>query len=268
MVNEPVKRNYLRLARQASNACRDRGIGRVEAEDRLPLAHFLGHEGLEQVLFRSVMGDLLGDVGRDHHHALAVADHDVAREYRHAAAADRHVQVDRMMLDQVGRRRAALAIGREGELRDLGRIPQAPVADHAGGAADHHARHQDAAGRRDARVAAAVHHQHAAGRNVLDGLALRVGAVGEHVERVDVLARRNVAQRVGRSDHRRRRSGLSGRAPCTKVLRRPRLNSCVVSVAVLTVRSFARAASLSGLVMRVSPAVFCRPARLTFWRRL
>ncbi len=70
-----------------------------------------------------------------HHDAFAVADHDVARIDRHPAAADRHVEVDRVMLDQVGRRRAAALIGREGELGDLRRVAEAAVGDDAGGAA-------------------------------------------------------------------------------------------------------------------------------------
>jgi hypothetical protein len=75
-----------------------------------------------------------------------------------------------------------------------------------------------------------------------------VGAILEYVDGVDVLARRNVAQRVGGPTI-AGALGLSGRAPCTKVLRKPRLNSSVVRVAVLTFKSFARAASLNGLVM-------------------
>ena len=70
-------------------------------------------------------------------------------------------------------------------------------------AALHQPRHQDRAGRRGARILAAVHHQHRAGRTILDRLALRMGAVAEHVDLVEILARRHVAQREGLADQRR-----------------------------------------------------------------
>jgi hypothetical protein len=43
-----------------------------------------------------------------------------------------------------------------------------------------------------------------AARTFLDTLALRMAAVLEHAEMVEVLARRNVAQRIGGPDHGRR----------------------------------------------------------------
>ena len=85
----------------------------------MPGAHPFGDEGLEQILLGGVMGDFLGNPGRDHHHTFAVADADIAREHRHTAAADRHVEVDGVVLDQIGWRRATLTIGREREFRDL-----------------------------------------------------------------------------------------------------------------------------------------------------
>ena len=111
------------------------------------------------------------------------------------------------MQRQVGRRRRAVVIGRDVELRDLRRIAKAAVGDDAGDAAHHQPRDQDRAGGGRARVLAAVDHQHGAGRALLDGLALRMRAVLEHADRVQVLARRDVAQREGLADHRCRGSG-------------------------------------------------------------
>src|SRR3954468_2994341 len=139
-------------------------VGRIEPENRLSAAHALNDEGLEQVLAGGVERDLLGDVRRDYHDTFAVTHQDIAREYGNSAAADRHVEIDGVVLDQVGRCGPALAVGRERESRDLGGVAQATVAHHPGRAADHHAGYQDAACRCHAGVTAAVHHEHAAGR--------------------------------------------------------------------------------------------------------
>ena len=65
-------------------------------------------------------------------------------------------------------------------------------------------RHQDVAAGGGGGVAARIHHQHVAGRAGLDRLALRVAAALEGAELVEVLARRDVTQRVGLADHPRR----------------------------------------------------------------
>src|SRR6185437_12076728 len=86
---------------------------------------------------------------------------------------------------------------------DLRRIAEAAVGVHAGDAAFHQPRHQDRAGRGGARVLAAVHHHYRTGWAVLDRLALRMAAVAEHVELVEVFARRDVTQGEGLADQRR-----------------------------------------------------------------
>jgi hypothetical protein len=50
-------------------------------------------------------------------------------------------------------------------------------------------------------IAPAVDDEDMAGRAFLDALALRVAAVFEHAEMVEILARRDIAQRIGRADH-------------------------------------------------------------------
>ena len=64
----------------------------------------------------------------------------------------------------------------------------------------HQPRHQDSAGGCRTRVLAAVHDQHRAGRAILDRLALRMSTVAKHVDRVEILTRRHVAQRKGLAD--------------------------------------------------------------------
>jgi hypothetical protein len=70
------------------------------------------------------------------------------------------------------------------------------------------------------------------GSAILDGFALRVLGIVEHGNLVEILARRNVAQRERFADEVR-----AGAAQCRTfwmhTLRKPRLKSCVVRVAVL-----------------------------------
>ena len=68
----------------------------------------------------------------------------------------------------------------------------------------------------------------APGRAFLDALALRVAAVLEHADMVEVLARRDVAHRVGRPDQ-AGRARIEGLDPGYElVARKPRLNRTVV----------------------------------------
>ena len=53
---------------------------RIEADDRAAFRDLLGHEILERRHLDGFRGDLVGDVRRDHDHAFAIADNDVARE--------------------------------------------------------------------------------------------------------------------------------------------------------------------------------------------
>ena len=63
-----------------------------------------GNEILERRHLDGLVGDLVGEVRGDHDHAVAVAENDVAGKHRRIAAADRHVDVDRLMQGEVGRR--------------------------------------------------------------------------------------------------------------------------------------------------------------------
>src|SRR5437868_13367308 len=103
------------------------------------------------------------------HHAVAVAEDDVAGKYRRVAAADRTIDLDRLMQGEIGRRAGAVVIGGKAEPCDLGGIAKPAVGNDTGDAALLQPRHQDGAGGGGASVLAAVHHQHRAGRAVLDG---------------------------------------------------------------------------------------------------
>ena len=108
-----------------------------------------------------------------------------------------------MVLDQVGRGGRRRVIGGKRQPGDIGRVAEAAIGDYSGDAALPQSRHQDAAGRCGGGIAPAVDHEDMPGRALLDALALRVAAVGEHAEMVEVLARRNIAHRIGRPDHAR-----------------------------------------------------------------
>src|SRR5450631_120840 len=132
--------------------------------------------------------------------ALGIADDDVAGKYRDAAAADRDVEIDGMVDRQVQGRARAGAEYREIHPGDRVTVAQPAVGHHAGYAAHLHAREQNAAGGCRARVAPAIHHQHLPMWDDLDRLALRVLRIFEHPDMVEVLARRNVAQRERLAD--------------------------------------------------------------------
>jgi hypothetical protein len=87
---------------------------------------------------------------------------------------------------------------------DIGRVAKAAIGDDAGGAAHLHPRDQDIAGRGGAPVLARVDDHDVSRRDLLDGLALRMRAVFEDAEMIEVLARRDVAQGIGLPDHARR----------------------------------------------------------------
>ena len=91
-------------------------IGRgIEPQDAAALADLLGDEILERGHLDGLVGDLVGEMRGDHDDAVAVAEDDVAGKHRRVAAADRHVDLDRLMQRQVGRRARAVVIGGKAE---------------------------------------------------------------------------------------------------------------------------------------------------------
>src|ERR1700712_5724170 len=173
---------------------------RIEAEDRATSAYFLGNEILERGHLNGLVGDLIGEVGGDHDHAVAIAEDDVARKHRRVAAADRHVDLDGLMQREIGRGARAMVVCGKTESCDLGRVAKAAIGDDTGAAPLHQPRYQDRAGGRRTGILAAIHDQHGANWTILDRLALRMGAVAKHLDLVEVLACRHVAQRKSLAD--------------------------------------------------------------------
>ncbi len=157
---------------------------RVEADDRTAFLNFLGHEVLERGHLDRLLGDLLGQMGGDDDHALGIAHHDVARPDRRVAAADGHVDLDRLVARQVGRRRGAVVIDREIHLGHLGRVAETAIGDDPGAAAHHQPGHQDRSRRGGARVLARVDDHDRARRAPLDCIPLGVLGVLEDLESI------------------------------------------------------------------------------------
>ena len=155
---------------------------------------FLEDERLEGFLLGGGCGDLGGQMTRDHDDALFVADQDVARKDRHAGTADRHIDIDRVMDRQANRGRCSGREDREIHAADLGRIAKRAVAHDADRAALHRAGGEDAAAIGCAQIAPAIHHQHLAGSNRFDGLALRMIRILERADDIEIFPRRNAAQ--------------------------------------------------------------------------
>ena len=137
---------------------------------------------------------------RDNDDAVTVAKDHIAGKNRRVAAADSHVDLDRLMQCEIGRRTWPVMIGGKAEFCDLGRIAKAPIGDDASDAALHQPGHQYRARGRRAGILAAVHHQHRTWRTILDCPALRMASIAKHIDLVEVFARRHVAQRESFAD--------------------------------------------------------------------
>ena len=84
--------------RQAANLSLVPGsVGGIQAQDRRPFSHLAGHKVFERGHLHGLDRDLVGQVRGDHHDALAVAHHDIARPHGHVAAADGRVDVQRLV---------------------------------------------------------------------------------------------------------------------------------------------------------------------------
>ena len=140
---------------------------------------------------------------RNDNDTFRVAQHHVARKYRRIAASDRYVDVDRLVDRQVGRCSGTMMIGGYGELRDIRRIAKTAVGHYARDPSLHKARDEDRPGGGRARVLPAIDNQHRTRWTLLHRPALRVPAISEHADRIQVLARRDIPQRVRFADHRR-----------------------------------------------------------------
>ena len=74
-------------------------------------------------------------------------------------------------------------VKRQLRFQRLGAIADAAVGDHGGDAADLQPLDQNIADHGDVGAAAAVDHQHAAGRRLLDGDARRIIGAAQHLRR-------------------------------------------------------------------------------------
>src|ERR1700683_4692727 len=94
--------------------------------------------------------------------------------------------------------------GRHCKLGDVVRIAKAAIRDHTRRATHHQSGNQNSAGGCRAGIAAAIDNEYRAGRAFVDPLALRMIAILKDLDLVEILARRDVAQRDSLSNHRQR----------------------------------------------------------------
>src|SRR5262245_16922522 len=93
-------------------------------------------------------------------------------------------------------------IGRHTEVGDVVRIPEAPVGYYTSDAALHQSRHENPARRGRSRILAAVDDEYGARRAFFNRRTLRMLAILEDLNLVEIFACRNVAQRERFADHR------------------------------------------------------------------
>ncbi len=140
-------------------------------------------------------------MGGDDDHAFAIPDDDVSRPDGDVAAADRNVDVERLVQRQVRRRGGTAVIGGDVEFADFRAVPEAAVGDDTRDTAHHQPRNQDRARGSRPRILPAIHHHDETGWALLHGRALRVFGILKDRKLVQVLAGRDVSKGKGLADH-------------------------------------------------------------------
>ncbi len=138
------------------------------------------------LLFNRLLGDLRRQVARDDHNAFSIADQNVTWINGDAPAGDRYVKIKSVMMDQVGRWRGAGTVNRPVHSPDCRCVAQAPVCYHAGNTTNLHAREQYGPSGCGPTIATAVHYQHTSCRYVLHGFSLRVLAILEDAQVIEI----------------------------------------------------------------------------------
>jgi len=85
-----------------------------------PLRDFFRDKILEHRHLERLVGDLVGEMRRDHRSRRRRRENDIAWKYRRVAAADRAIDLDRLMQREIGRRARPVMIGGKAELGDFG----------------------------------------------------------------------------------------------------------------------------------------------------
>ena len=168
----------LLILRQASKSLRvcSSVAGYSPRMDR-PLKHFLGHEILERGHFQRFIRDIVGEMRGNNGDAFSVADDHIAGKNGRVAAADRPVDLDRLMQGEVRRCSRSVVICGEGSFLELRGSCESRHPSHSATAADHEAGYEDGACGSGARVLAAVDDEHGPWRALFDRLPLRMIAI-------------------------------------------------------------------------------------------
>src|SRR3984893_15885418 len=150
-----------------------------KAQDGAALEHLLGHEILERGHLHCLIRDLVGKVRGHDNNSFAIANDHIAGKDRRIAAADRPIDLDRLMQREVGRSRRTVVIRGERKLSQLRRVAKAAVRDDPGAAADHEAGYQDGACGSSTSILAAVDDEHGSHRPLLDRHPLRMVTIAK-----------------------------------------------------------------------------------------
>ena len=94
----------------------------IQSEDALAIPNSFYRVVLEALLLDRFICDLDRQMHRDHDHSLAITNEDVAGIDRDPAAAYRKIEVNRMVMDEICRRRSATAVNRPVHIADCGRV--------------------------------------------------------------------------------------------------------------------------------------------------
>ena len=133
-----------------------------------------GDELLLALLLPRVGQHLGREGGREHDHAVGVADHDVAGLDRHPGAGHRDLGFPRDVAPAQHGRVDGRVVGRDLQPGQCRAVPDRAVGDDPGRAADLGAQREDVADGARGGVAAGLDDQHLAGPDLLDRLLLRV----------------------------------------------------------------------------------------------
>ena len=128
--------------RYSANAC---SLRRIEVAHHRAGVDLAADPGFHLLLLLAGLCDGVGQVARDHHHAVGIGHHDVPGNDQHATAADRLLHIGRQQRSEARRRGIAAAEHRQGHLLHRLDVAHAAIRHHAGDAARDQASDQDVA---------------------------------------------------------------------------------------------------------------------------
>ncbi len=150
----------------------------------MSVVHAFSDEVFKRRHLTRFFSNFIREVDGNDHHAVIVTGDDVTWKDRSITATNWNIDVEGLVARQIGRRRRPVMKCRNVQLGNFGRITEPTVGHNAGHSAFHKTCHQDRTGRSRSRILAAVDNEHRSLWTLLNGLALRMLAVPEHLDRI------------------------------------------------------------------------------------